>query len=166
MVPRLYHIHRKILIFIFVLILFWIMLAVSDPLLRNYNPAISQIFHNIFAPVCHQIPERSIQINSYPMALCVRCTGFYLFGAVILFFYIFHHRIRILPLIYYMLLLTPLLIDFICEKTGLYHNIAIIRFFTGGLLGLSAFHLLVVSLSTRIDVLKYSLEKKVWITNR
>ena len=31
----------------------------------------------LFAPLCHQIPERSFWLNGRPLAVCVRCSGFY-----------------------------------------------------------------------------------------
>ncbi len=43
-----------------------------------------------FAPVCHQIAERSFRIMNYPLAVCARCSGIYLgflFGTVLFPFF-------------------------------------------------------------------------------
>jgi uncharacterized membrane protein len=32
----------------------------------------------VFAPVCHQLPERSFTLWEYPWAVCQRCSGIYL----------------------------------------------------------------------------------------
>ena len=33
-----------------------------------------------YAPLCHQLPERSFEFGSRPAAVCARCTGLYLGG--------------------------------------------------------------------------------------
>jgi uncharacterized membrane protein len=33
-----------------------------------------------YAPLCHQLPERSFEIGSHSMAVCARCTGLYAGG--------------------------------------------------------------------------------------
>lgn len=35
-----------------------------------------------YRPVCHQIPHRSLALGGQPFAVCARCTGLYLGGAV------------------------------------------------------------------------------------
>ncbi|MDX1390259.1 MAG: DUF2085 domain-containing protein [Acidobacteriota bacterium] len=36
----------------------------------------------LYAPVCHQLPERSLTIAGSPAAVCARCTGLYLGGTL------------------------------------------------------------------------------------
>ena len=31
----------------------------------------------LFRPVCHQLPERSLYFQGYPLAICARCLGIY-----------------------------------------------------------------------------------------
>jgi len=154
MIPRIYHIHRKIVFVLFIFILIWICLAVLDPVIKLYNPSMARLIHELYSPVCHQISERSFQLNSFPLGFCIRCSGFYFSGALILFIYIFRKQIKIFPLHIYIILSLPLLCDFILGKTGIYQDLIVIRFITGAFFGLSLFHLLVVSLSTRDDVYK------------
>ncbi len=35
------------------------------------------LLYETFAPVCHQIAERSFQLAGHPLAVCHRCFGFY-----------------------------------------------------------------------------------------
>jgi uncharacterized membrane protein len=35
-----------------------------------------------YAPLCHQMPERSLWIGDHPQAVCARCAGLYLGGAL------------------------------------------------------------------------------------
>jgi uncharacterized membrane protein len=166
MIPNTYLIQRKILLPFLLFIIIWICLAVLEPILKYSYPTVAQYIHNIYAPVCHQIPERSFQINSFPMSFCIRCSGFYLSGALLAVFYVFRQKIRILPLYFYILLSLPLLSNFLLEKIGLYHDAIFIRFITGILLGISLFHLLIISLSIREDELKVPYGEKIWTINR
>jgi len=159
MITRSYNINSKFVFAVFLLLLIWIFLAIMDPVLMYEYPFAANTIHDIYAPVCHQIPARSFQINSYPMGFCVRCFGFYLSGMVILFYYLFRQQIKIFPIYVYVLFTVPLLCDFAFEKLDFYHELILVRFLTGGLLGLSLFHLFIVSLSTREDVFDLITEK-------
>jgi hypothetical protein len=52
-------------------------------------------------------------------------------------------------LLIYHLSIVIVLLDFLLEKYGLYQDIYLMRFITGGMLGLVIFHLLIISLSVR-----------------
>lgn len=74
----------------------------------------------IFAPVCHQIAERSFLFGGYPLAVCARCTGLY-FG-----FWIGSLSVGVVPafsrfvLIYpraLLLFAVPMLFDLMTENT-------------------------------------------------
>ena len=45
-------------------------------------PVLGAAVHRVGALVCHQRPERSFLSNGRPFAVCARCTGLYLSGAL------------------------------------------------------------------------------------
>ena len=69
-----------------------------------------------------------------------------------------------IPLLSYVLFILPAFFDFLFEKIGLYHDIISLRFFTGALLGLAFFHLLIVSTGKREDELNMNQGDNLWTT--
>jgi uncharacterized membrane protein len=37
----------------------------------------ARFIYGVFAPVCHQIPDRCFALNGHPLAVCGRCLGIY-----------------------------------------------------------------------------------------
>ena len=58
-------------------IILWLGAIVAAPLLRREWPRWSALFYAVFAPVCHQRPERSFFLHGFPLAVCGRCLGIY-----------------------------------------------------------------------------------------
>jgi uncharacterized membrane protein len=54
-----------------------VFLAIAAPALRLHNPRISALIYAVFAPLCHQIPERCFYFRGFPAAVCGRCLGIY-----------------------------------------------------------------------------------------
>ncbi len=52
--------------------------AVSAPLLGGAVPPLSLGIYTAFSWTCHQQPLRSWSLEGRPLAVCVRCLGFYL----------------------------------------------------------------------------------------
>ena len=50
------------------------------PWLEMRGAAAGPILRFAYSPLCHQLPERSFEIDSRPAAVCARCTGLYLGG--------------------------------------------------------------------------------------
>ena len=50
------------------------------PLLEPSLPRLAGALDLIYAPVCHQLPERSISVGQGVQAVCARCSGLYLGG--------------------------------------------------------------------------------------
>lgn len=42
------------------------------------HPAAAALLYMLFAPLCHQLRERSFLLLGFPLAVCARCTGIYL----------------------------------------------------------------------------------------
>jgi uncharacterized membrane protein len=111
-------------------------IALSTPLLA---PGWRALVMHVFAPVCHQLPERSPHLEGVQLALCDRCVGIYV-GCVLGVAAInggrrFWRRIRSLD--QYVLLgsLAPLAIDWIGPLLGLWTNVPLSRAVTGLLFG-------------------------------
>ncbi len=58
-------------------IVLWLGAVVAAPLLRRSETRWSALFYAVFAPVCHQRPERCFFLDGFPMAVCGRCFGIY-----------------------------------------------------------------------------------------
>lgn len=54
-----------------------IAMVVAAPLSAASNGRAASLLHEFFAPVCHQIAERSFHLAGHPLAVCHRCFGFY-----------------------------------------------------------------------------------------
>jgi uncharacterized membrane protein len=130
----------------------WIVGIVVTPLLAAseglFGQKIASFAYFFYQPVCHQIHERSLLLEGYMFAVCVRCFSFYLGGLLTTVIYLFKDKIQMLKISRYILLVAPAVLDFGLEKFNLYPNIFVLRFLTGLLLGFAIFHLLFVSLST------------------
>lgn len=56
----------------------WVALVALAPWARQQGWWIAEILYLAFAPVCHQLPERSFFCFAEPFAVCHRCFGLYL----------------------------------------------------------------------------------------
>ena len=54
-----------------------ISVVVAAPVLLSFGRAESAALYAAFAPLCHQAAERSWTVLGYPLAVCIRCFGFY-----------------------------------------------------------------------------------------
>lgn len=54
----------------------------AAPLLVSAGNAWGAALHMVYSPLCHQMPERSLAIGAGTQAVCARCSGLYLGGAV------------------------------------------------------------------------------------
>ncbi len=62
-----------------VLVLFGV---VAPPLVESWTGVRPSVLRLVYAPLCHQMGERSLVLFGGPLAVCARCTGLYL-GAVL-----------------------------------------------------------------------------------
>jgi uncharacterized membrane protein len=91
-----------------------------------------------FAPLCHQLPERSYFIDGHKFAVCSRCTGIYAGFAFTLLVYPLVRSLRSVatpPRNLLILATLPLAIDFSLTFFGIWENTHTSRLLTGALLG-------------------------------
>jgi uncharacterized membrane protein len=50
------------------------------PVLDNAGSRWGGVVRLVYAPACHQLPERSLTLAGSPQAVCARCAGLYLGG--------------------------------------------------------------------------------------
>jgi uncharacterized membrane protein len=70
---------QGILVWVIVLVggLGLVALITAAPALRLHSPRLSALIYAVFAPLCHQIPEKCFFYRGFPMAVCGRCAGIY-----------------------------------------------------------------------------------------
>ena len=108
-----------------------------------------------FAPLCHQLPERSYFIDGHKFAVCSRCTGIYAGFAFTLLVYPLVRSLRSVatpPRSLLILATLPLAIDFSLTFFGIWENTHTSRLLTGALLGsVAVFYVMpgIVDLSLR-----------------
>jgi uncharacterized membrane protein len=55
---------------------------VAGTLAAPLLPRGGALFHILYSPLCHQLPERSLAVGDGYMAVCARCAGLYLGGVL------------------------------------------------------------------------------------
>ena len=120
----------------------------------GHNGLAFAIYH-AFAPLCHQLPERSYFIDGHKFAVCSRCTGIYAGFAFTLLVYPLVRSLRSVatpPRRLLILAVLPLAIDFSLTFFGIWENTHTSRLLTGALLGtVAVFYVMpgIVDLSLR-----------------
>lgn len=113
-------------------VLTWIALIVAAPIF-NASPV-----YTLFGYICHQIPERSLQVAGHQMAVCSRCFGVYLgllVGVVIYPLWRPLDETEPIARIWLFLSLIPITIDWSLTVLGIWENTHVTRLVTGLILG-------------------------------
>lgn len=147
-----FNLRKKFVLIIGLGLLVWLAGIVVTPVLASSSwplgRKVAAFLYFFYKPVCHQIPGRSFWLDGFTLAVCIRCSFFYLGGFFIALTCLFKGKIRLWPLSTYILMAVPAFLDFGLEKFDLYTNIELLRLVTGLLLGIAVFQLLLVSFST------------------
>lgn len=132
---------RRVWIVTTAIVLLWVGVIVAAPILQT--SALSQFsspIYHFFSYICHQIPERSLNIAEHQMAVCSRCFGVY-FGllAGILIYPLWRSIDEIEPIarIWLFLSLIPITVDWSLTMFGIWENTHTSRLITGAILGVS-----------------------------
>lgn len=114
------------------------MVVAAPVAVANDLPTLASTIYKAFSYLCHQIPERSFHIGQNKFAVCSRCTGLY---AGFAFATIAMPLVRSLKrtdtprIIWLLLSVVPLAIDFGLTYFGVWQNNHFTRVTTGGLFG-------------------------------
>jgi uncharacterized membrane protein len=120
-------------------VVFWIGLIVAAPLTRFEGMAsVSTPLYHFFSYICHQIPERSLHLAGFQLAVCSRCFGVYfglLAGFIAYPLWRSIDEIEPLPRIWLFLSMIPIGVDWSLTVFGYWENTHLSRFVTGAILG-------------------------------
>ena len=120
-------------------VILWLGLIVAAPMLQaeGMKAAATPLYH-FFSYICHQIPERSLHLAGFQLAVCSRCFGVY-FGlaAGFLIYPLWRpiDEIEPLPRIWLFLSMIPIGVDWSLTIFGIWENTHLSRFVTGTILG-------------------------------
>ena len=121
------------------LVLGFVSLIVVAPVaLAHGHDSSAFVLYQMFARVCHQIPERAFYLEGHPLAVCARCTGIYFGFAASVLAYPLVRSLRRgdTPARKWLLLAAvPTLLDFVLGFFGVWENTHWSRSGTGALLG-------------------------------
>ncbi len=116
----------------------WTAAILLPPISRQFGLAIDGPLYSFFSYICHQLPERSMHLLGYQLAVCARCFGVYfglLAGLAVYPLWRRIDEIEPLPRIWLFLSLVPIGIDWSLTVFGIWENTHISRFVTGLILG-------------------------------
>lgn len=140
---------RRVYLIFLVLVVGWCSLILAAPLFQSYSgqtQSLATLLYRLFSRICHQLPERSFQLNGYPWAVCIRCSSIY--GGFLLGLLVFPLlqglTKRDVPSPRWLLCACfPMLVDVTLSLVGIHESNTGTRLVTGMLLGGAApFYLL------------------------
>jgi uncharacterized membrane protein len=105
------------------------------------HTALGWFLYRVFAPLCHQIAERSFYVAGHPLAVCARCFGAYAGFTACLLLYPLVRSLRRTDAPrrgWLVVIALPCVVDFLINFTGLAHNTHASRALTGAWLGAGA----------------------------
>ncbi len=136
----------KILRIGFYLLLLWNLSILVAPYLMASPIKMFQYFGSLIYffmdPVCHQLPKRSLFLADLPMPVCARCFFIYSSGLLVTGFAYFTKRFHFWNWYVYVLLAVFTAMEVLAEKIHLYGNWVELRAFSGIVLGVLIFRLI------------------------
>ena len=130
-------------IWLLALILAPLMIQSGIPFLQYPGTAV----YFLADPVCHQLPERSFFIDEMPMPVCVRCFSIYLGGFFLFTFALVKQPLRIWPKWIYFVTAAFLSIEILTEHLNVYQNSFKLRLFSGFILGILLFRIVLETIA-------------------
>lgn len=118
----------------------WNLAVFFAPIMAASNHAFLQILgggvYFFMDPVCHQLPERSLFIDGWPLPVCGRCTTIYLSAFATLLFYMLKGHLVRWPGWIYLGIILFVGLEIGLEKLDLIQNWFELRLLNGSLLGI------------------------------
>jgi uncharacterized membrane protein len=118
----------------------WLAAIVLAPWLAGHGRAAAARFiYAVFAPLCHQIPDRCFRLDGLPFAVCGRCSGIYGgFAAGLLVYPALRGfaKLSLPPVRLFLALTLPMAVDAGGGILGFWHSPIGLRFATGFAWGL------------------------------
>lgn len=124
-----------VLAFILPIVLYPVMMSTGNSVLMDIAGWMLAAYH----ATCHQLPERSLFISGYKMAVCSRCFAIYvafLFGGIA--FNFFRKKLKPWDLKYYVLFCIPMALDGFTQLFGFRESTNELRILTGVIFGLGS----------------------------
>ena len=122
--------------------LLFVSAIVAAPLLEatrdSGDPSRGSFIYLAYSRVCHQLANRSFQIEGHPFAVCARCAGVYAGYALGLIVYPFVRplaRTETPARIWLLVAMAPVAIDLAGDLAGIFDNTLLSRALTGGVAG-------------------------------
>lgn len=142
---------RRLWLVFLLLCVFWSLLILTPAVAAAAGAdSISSPLYSFFGHICHQNPSRSFFIMEHKFGVCSRCSGVY-FGLVLgfLIYPLFRQisETRPLPLIWLIISMLPIGIDWSLTFFGIWENTYFTRFTTGLILGIACAIYIVPALS-------------------
>jgi uncharacterized membrane protein len=113
----------------------WLGLIFLAPWLAARGEAgVARIVYAVFAPVCHQRPDRCFALAGHPLAVCGRCLGIYagfLFGLILYPLVRGFSRLELPGARLFVLATLPLALDGLAGILGIWESPIGFRFATG-----------------------------------
>ena len=142
-------------------VIVWVAAIVAAPILLSSGlHGYSGPLYGFFSYICHQIPDRSLELIGHPMAVCSRCFGVY-FGllAGTLVYPLWRPLDDAEPISRGWLFasLVPITIDWSLTVFGIWENTHLSRFVTGSILGFTCATFIVPAI---VDITRNLLEPR------
>ncbi len=133
--------YKKIIYLIFLFpVLVWCFLIILAPYLMSLHQEFAaNLIYLLFSPGCHQLPERSLFLFGYKLAVCARCTAIYFGFLIASLIYPLFKEIdnKETPGKWLLILsLIPMGLDGGAQMVTSYESTNLIRAITGGIFGI------------------------------
>jgi uncharacterized membrane protein len=135
---------HRVYVIVLIAVLFWCGLILAAPLLQastGHAQSLAALLYRFFSRICHQLAERSFQVNGHPLAVCIRCSSIYggfLVGVLLFPFLRDWVQRSVSPRVLFLLASLPMIVDVALSLSGIHESTTWTRLGTGVLFGVAA----------------------------
>jgi uncharacterized membrane protein len=116
----------------------WCAAILLAPYFAASGSSLGGLLYRFFAPICHQLPERSFHVFGGKLAVCSRCSSVYFAFAIGVGCYPFIRRLSNVRTPHRNVLfiaMLPMILDVVLDFAGIHNSNFVTRTVTGALLG-------------------------------